>query len=199
LSRQVLRESKGPVGLPHEQLDPKVDGKRRKLTLSEIWQFVRFCFVGSLNAVIDFVVLDLLLWLYPTNDTAKVLIFNSVAVLLAATNSFFWNKYWTFRNRQRISMAEVGRFVVVAGATALLNDALMLLLTMLFPQVMNSSLIGANLLKLGAIAGTTSVSFFGMRLWVFWQKRHIAVPAPMPIAEVAREGCEEDERAEART
>jgi putative flippase GtrA len=185
LSRQVLQDNEQPVALPHEQLDPKMDGERRKFTLSEIWQFLRFCVVGSLNAIIDFAVLDLLLWIYPTSDTTKILLFNSIAVLLAATNSFFWNKYWTFRNRQPISMAEIGRFVVVAGATAALNDALMLLLTLLFPRVMNSSLIGANLLKLGAILGTTSVSFFGMRLWVFFQRRH--APLPSLIADLARE------------
>jgi hypothetical protein len=47
----------------------------------------------------------------------------------------------------------------------------MWLLGKFFPNIMNSTLIGANALKLAAIIGTMSISFFGMRLWVFFQKR----------------------------
>ncbi len=181
MSEQVILEENKPVILPEDALNPARDGARRKLTLADIWQFARFCVVGSLNAIIDFVVLDLLLWLYPSNDTGKILLFNSIAVLLAATNSFFWNKYWTFRNGKPITLSEIGRFVVIAGTTAALNDALILLLSKIFPGVMASSLLGANLLKLGAIIGTTSVSFFGMRLWVFWQKRQHVAATLLPV------------------
>jgi len=52
-----------------------------------------------------------------------------------------------------------------------MNDTLMWLLGRFFPSIMTSSLIGANALKLTAIVGTMSISFFGMRLWVFFQKR----------------------------
>ncbi len=52
-----------------------------------------------------------------------------------------------------------------------MNDALMWLLGRAFPSFMTSSLLGANALKLAAIVGTMSISFFGMRLWVFFQKK----------------------------
>jgi dolichol-phosphate mannosyltransferase len=143
----------------------------KKLQKADIWQFLRFCIVGTLNAVIDFGVLNLLLWRYPTADIWKTLAYNSLAVLLAATNSFFWNKYWTFQQRSPITFQEVYRFLVVAGGTTLMNDMLMWLLGRTFPGIMDSSLAGANVLKLGAIVGTMSISFFGMRLWVFFQQR----------------------------
>jgi putative flippase GtrA len=141
---------------------------------ASIWQFLRFCVVGTLNAVIDFGVLNLLLWLYPTGDTWKTLGYNSLAVLLASINSFFWNKYWTFRQRNPITFQEAYRFIVVASGTTLTNDALMWLLGGAFPGIMTSGLMGANALKFGAIIGTTSISFFGMRLWVFFQHRFTA-------------------------
>ncbi len=163
--------------LPTEQLPfmeertvvSKVPGRVEKAL---IWQFLRFCIVGTSNAIIDFGVLNLLLWLYPTTDTWKTLAYNSLAVLLAATNSFFWNKYWTFQKRNPITSQEVYRFILVANGTMLMNDLLMWLLGECFPGIMRSSLIGANILKLGAIIGTMSISFFGMRLWVFFQKRY---------------------------
>jgi putative flippase GtrA len=143
----------------------------RKIKKTDIWQFLRFCIVGMSNAVIDFGVLNLLLWLYPTTDNWKILGYNSVAVLLAATNSFFWNKYWTFQKRNSITFQEVYRFIVVASGTTLMNDTLIWLLGRILPGIMGSNLAGANVLKLGAIIGTMSISFFGMRLWVFFQHR----------------------------
>ncbi len=134
----------------------------------EFIRFLRFCVVGTSNAIIDFGVLNLLLWMYPTNSNWQVLTYNSLAVLLAATNSFIWNKYWTFKQRHRITRQEVWRFIILTSGTVVLNDLLMSLLAMAFPNIMNSSLMGANILKLGAIIGTLSVSFFGMRLWVFF-------------------------------
>ena len=176
MSEQLIQEKNEAITLPKDGLNITQNEVRHKLTRTDVWQFSRFCMVGSLNAIIDFVILDFLLWLYPTTSADRILLFNSLAVLLAATNSFFCNKYWTFRNRKPITLAEVGRFAVVAIATTALNDTLILLLASLFPAIMNSSLIGANLLKLGSIAGTTSVSFFGMRLFVFFQKLRVEFP-----------------------
>ncbi len=142
----------------------------RKIKLSDIWQFLRFCVVGSLNAVIDFSILNLLLWAFPNQNTWHVLAYNSLAVLLASINSFFCNRYWTFKQSRTITFQEVYRFAVIAGGTIVMNDLLMLVLSGLFPGIIRSGLIGANVLKLAAIIGTMSISFFGMRLWVFLQR-----------------------------
>ena len=171
MTRKGLRSGYEDVTLPGERLKPKRDEQRRKLMSSDIWQFLRFCIVGSLNAIIDFGILNLLLWLYPTTNAWKTLEYNSFAVLLAATNSFVWNKYWTFQRRNPISFQEVYRFCVIAGGTTLMNDTLIFLLSRIFPGIIGSSLIGANILKLAAIIGTMSISFFGMRLWVFFHNR----------------------------
>ena len=170
--KQVMQSRGRDVILPEGSLYSATKGKgpQRKIMSPDFRQFLRFCVVGSVNAVIDFALLNVLLWAYPTTNTEKILFYNSLAVLLASTNSFFCNKYWTFQQRESITLSEVLRFVVVAGATTGMNDALMLLLSKLFPDVMRSTLIGANALKLAAIIGTMSISFFGMRLWVFFKK-----------------------------
>ena len=115
-----------------------------------LWQFARFCVVGMSNAVIDFGVLN---------------------VVLAATNSFVWNRRFTFRVRGPLRTGEVARFAVVALGTAGLNDLVLLALSGLFPALMGSFALGANVLKLGAILGAMALSFFGMRFWVFLGKR----------------------------
>ena len=52
-----------------------------------------------------------------------------------------------------------------------MNDSLMWLLGGVLSNTVKTSFLETNALKLGAIIGTMSISFFGMRLWVFFQKR----------------------------
>lgn len=186
MTQQMTRHDNWKATTPHtDQLFFSEERKTRsqvrgRIKKADIWQFLRFCIVGTSNAVIDFGVLNLLLWLYPTTNPWKTLEYNSIAVLLASTNSFFWNKYWTFQKRDAITFQEVYRFIVIAASTTLMNDSLMLALGRAFPGIMSSSLLGANMLKLSAIIGTMSVSFFGMRLWVFFQHRFVG-KASFPV------------------
>jgi len=136
-----------------------------------LWQFARFCVVGTSNAVIDFGVLNAALAAFPTKATVPLLAYNTAAVVLAATNSFVWNRRFTFRVRGPLQAGEVARFAVVAAGTAGLNDLVLLVLSAVFPALMGSGTLGANVLKLGAILGAMALSFFGMRFWVFLGKR----------------------------
>src|SRR5262249_55416739 len=45
----------------------------KKIKKDDVCQFLCFCIVGTSNAVIDFGVLNLLLWLHPTADLWKTL------------------------------------------------------------------------------------------------------------------------------
>jgi putative flippase GtrA len=134
-------------------------------------QFARFCVVGTSNAIIDFGVLNVALAAFPTRATVPLLAYNTAAVVLAATNSFVWNRRFTFRVRGPLQAGEVVRFAVVAVGTAGLNDLVLMALSGLFPALMASGALGANVLKLGAILGAMGLSFFGMRCWVFLGRR----------------------------
>jgi putative flippase GtrA len=142
-----------------------------KTSSGVLWQFARFCVVGTSNAIIDFGVLNAALAAFPTKATVPLLAYNTAAVVLAATNSFVWNRRFTFRVRGPLRAGEVARFAVVAAGTAGLNDLVLLVLSAVFPALMGSGALGANVLKLGAILGAMALSFFGMRFWVFLGKR----------------------------
>jgi putative flippase GtrA len=69
--------------------------------LSRIWkglyQFAQFAAVGTLNSFIDIGVFNLETFLYgSTLSVATFATFKAISFLCATTNSFFWNKYWTF-------------------------------------------------------------------------------------------------------
>ena len=74
--------------------------------------------VGTSNAIIDFGVLNVALAAFPTRATVPLLAYNTAAVVLAATNSFVWNRRFTFRVRGPLRAGEVARFAVVAAGTA---------------------------------------------------------------------------------
>jgi putative flippase GtrA len=70
--------------------------------LPERWQklaheLVKFCLVGGANTIIDFIVWNLLL---PVGSLkAKV-----ASTIVATTSSYFMNRHWTFRHRDRSSL-----------------------------------------------------------------------------------------------
>src|SRR2546421_1609936 len=142
-------------------------GFRRVLPDTLIRQFTLFSLVGVLNTLIDVAVLNALLWYMPTNNLGLLVSYNTFACAVASLNSFCWNKYWTFKRRKTVTLEEIMRFICVALSSLLLNDALMWMLAQTLPVFMARNMLGANILKIGAIGGTMLLSFFGMRLWVF--------------------------------
>ena len=66
-------------------------------------QVLRFGLVGGLNTLVDVLILNSLLLLFPTTSALKLLAYNSLAYSLGAVNSFFLNKYWTFGSRQHVT------------------------------------------------------------------------------------------------
>jgi putative flippase GtrA len=146
--------------------------QEKKETAVPVWsnlrrQLIRFAMVGGLNTAIDLVILNALLWLFPTQDTLLLLVYNSLAYLTGAVNSFFVNKYWTFSNGEKTNWGQVLRFAVTTLCGVACNNIILWLVsTYIHPLIANASL-WANTSKIIAIGGTVLISFVGMRLWVF--------------------------------
>ncbi len=135
-----------------------------------IGQVLRFGLVGGLNTIVDLLILNMLLLLFPTSSTRMILIYGAIAYSLGAVNSFLLNKYWTFGYRQRTTWREVVRFIVTTlcgiGWSSII---LWLASNALHPLLMNAT-IWANASKVIAISGTALISYLGMSLWVFVNK-----------------------------
>lgn len=87
-----------------------------------LYQFAKFAAVGSLNSVVDLGVFNLETLLLGQLPTDIVFIgFKTVSFLAATTNSYFWNKYWTFESNERIHSGEVAKFYTVAIVGGLIN------------------------------------------------------------------------------
>jgi putative flippase GtrA len=144
---------------------PSAPGERRRGAAFR--QLLRFGLVGGLNTLIDVLALNALLWLHPTSSTGLLLMDNAIAYGVGAVNSFFFNKYWTFRCPGRARRREVGRFTLMTLAGMVCNTLLLWMMSTLLHPVLVSAVLWANASKVVAIAGTVLISYLGMRLWVF--------------------------------
>ena len=89
-----------------------------------VYQFAQFAAVGTLNSFIDVGVLNAELYLFagggPVGNLPYAL-FKGISFLFATTNSFFWNKYWTFDSRGKAHAGQVTGFYGVAFVGWILN------------------------------------------------------------------------------
>ena len=74
-------------------------------------QIGKFAIVGVLNTLIDLLVLNLLVKV--THFDNQIFIFgfpllmaNIVSVTIAMVNSYFWNKYWTFKSKEKKDLVQ---------------------------------------------------------------------------------------------
>jgi len=133
-------------------------------------QVVRFGLVGALNTVVDLLILNLLLLLFPTNSTRMFLIFGAIAYGVGAVNSFLLNKYWTFGSRQRTTWREVVRFIVTTLCGIGWSSAILWLAGNALHPILINPTVWANVSKVVAICGTVLINYLGMSLWVFVNK-----------------------------
>ncbi len=92
-----------------------------------IRQFVKFCVVGGLAAVINFVLL------YALTEWFGVwyVISSAFGGVISAVWNFLANKFWTFRNhdRGRQALGQMFKFIVVIGSGVVVNTLLVYLFT----------------------------------------------------------------------
>jgi putative flippase GtrA len=135
---------------------------------ASLWQVMRFGIVGGLNTMIDILVFNIILFCLPTQVPALLVLYNACAYTLGALNSFLLNKYWTFQHTKAIKRKEVMYFMLVTTFGILCNSALVALISSsISHSMLRNTFIWANTAKVLAILGTSTLSYLGMRLWVF--------------------------------
>jgi putative flippase GtrA len=79
-----------------------------------IFQAGKFVMVGALNTFIDLGVLNLLMLFFGVASGLFFAVFKGISFLVATTNSYFWNKHWTFQKREKVfSSQEFYKFLIV--------------------------------------------------------------------------------------
>jgi len=133
-------------------------------------QFIKFAIVGFLNTTIDFGILNFISLKFHIYSGVKIIGVNPLSFIVAGTNSFLLNKYFTFNEKTKIEAGEVLRFAFIVVTGMFINTGIVFLAT---NYVNFNGLSEGQVLNLGkALATGISLfwNFFGMRIFVFKAK-----------------------------
>ena len=143
------------------------DAHRLHRWRSTFRQFLCYCLVGGANTAIDLLVLNILLWRFPTHNVQTLALYNSLAYTGGALSSFFLNKYWTFRRRQRTTVREVIRFAISLILEVIYSSVLVWLAGRALQPLISNVTLWGNASKLVAVVIGTFISYSFMRFWTF--------------------------------
>jgi putative flippase GtrA len=133
-------------------------------------EIIKFAFIGGLNTVIDFAVLNALIFLFGVGEKGQFyVIFKAISFLVAVANSYLFNKRWVFTEDTKTSkVLEKFLFFIVSGIGFLLNVSIS---TGVFTFVTYKFSVGHNFAaNIGALCGSAFLfiwNFAGYKLIVF--------------------------------
>jgi putative flippase GtrA len=124
--------------------------------LAILYQFAKFFLVGGMNTLVDLGILNLLIFFSGISSGLVYSLFKGTSFLVATTNSYIWNKLWTFNSTK----GKFSQFLVVSAIGFVINVGIAsLVVNLVGPQFNLAAKTWANV---GAIMG----SVIGL-LWNF--------------------------------
>lgn len=148
--------------------------------ISVIYQFAKFAAVGTLNSFIDLGVLNLQTFFsgIPAKDISNLTfgIFKTVSFLSATTNSFFWNKLWTFDDKSKLKAETVAKFYAITAFNALLNVGVATGVKAIGPLGFSPELWVNVVAPISGIFVSFMGNFLGYKFLVFKKSEKAAVP-----------------------
>lgn len=128
-----------------------------KLNNKTTSQFIKFSIIGTVGTTIHLAIL------YSLTEFAGVyyIISAIVAFLIALTNNFLMNKFWTFRETSKGKhIKRYITFIIVATIAFLVNIAILYTAT----EFLNIHYLLSQII---AIAASLWINFFGSKRWAF--------------------------------
>ncbi|RSK26697.1 GtrA family protein [Bacillus sp. HMF5848] len=136
------------------------------------WQFFTFSMIAGFNGLIDIGTINLLLILFPTRDATMLTVFNSIAYVLAVTNSYYWNSRLTFKySRSHKRGSELILFVVQALVSLVISNIVFVSAIYILDVLPVRQFIVNNISKGLAMLLSSLASFFFMKYIVFRKKQ----------------------------
>jgi putative flippase GtrA len=158
--RHLAVEEKSPTKLLTFLLKKAVSHK-------EIKHAVKFGMVGLMGTMIDFTVLNLLIFGAGWNSPLGQLYASIISTGIAVVNSFTWNRLWTFRARNGHGGWQFLQYVVVSIAGLLFNSGIFYLASQFVYGPLLPETWAIQLAKVTAV-GIVMFWNFGMnRMWTF--------------------------------
>jgi putative flippase GtrA len=140
--------------------------------LGKFWpvfeQFGKFAAVGTLNTLIDLGVLNFLILLTDISVGSTYSGFKAISFLIATTNSYLWNKFWTFQSPTPVTGKEYVKFLGLTLIATAINVSIASLIVNVIgaPDGVNLKL-WANIGALIGVFVSFILNFLNYRFIVF--------------------------------
>ncbi|MEK7612068.1 MAG: oligosaccharide flippase family protein [Patescibacteria group bacterium] len=136
-------------------------------------QLTKFLIVGTTSFIIDFGFLNILSSVFQIYSGPKIIILNTASFFIAVTNSYFFNKKWTFRYTSKTSLKEIFiYFGIYVGGTMLNSGIVFLFTTFVEPPTTNPQ-TWLNIAKIIATPISLVWNFLGIKFLVFRKNSRI--------------------------
>ena len=136
--------------------------------LPVIMQLGKFAETGVLNTIIDLGILNLLMWVSGITSGVWLILMNVLSFSVATTNSYFWNKFWTFEKKEGQAGKEFTSFFVVSLIGIAINTGIVFAgSSFVSPLFGVSAGAWVNIVKLLATVVSMIWNFMGYKFIVF--------------------------------
>lgn len=142
----------------------------KRILKSNYQQIILFLLVGGLNAIIDIGSLNVFLKIWPTTYEPLLILFNTIAYLLAIINSYIWNTKLAFRHYAQNNFREKMYFFLQAGISLVLSNVTFILTLRILDYFPLPIWVIQNFSKALAMAIPSTASYLFMKFFVF---RHL--------------------------
>ena len=134
-----------------------------------IFQIAKFGCVGAANFAVDIGILNLLIFLSGTAAGVVYIVFKIISFTFAVTNSYIWNKIWTFKKVDtKETGKEFGQFIMISVIGLILNAAVAgFLVIVIGPMGGISVKTWASVSAAVASICVMAWNFIGYKFWVF--------------------------------
>ena len=131
-------------------------------------QGIRYVTVGVLNTLLDFTVLNLLMWTTGIYKGKWLLLLNLIAFSATVINGYIWNKRWTFEDKSNKNAKLFINFLLVSVSGAVVNSTVVYLIaTHVDPFFGIGNELWANIAKITAAVISVIWNFTGYKFIVF--------------------------------
>ena len=131
-------------------------------------QMARFGMVGLMNFLVDTGILTALSIYTGVESGVNIIWLNVISTSIAISNSYVWNRNWTFRDREPMTFSGFATFVVVTIGGIAINSAIVFGVVSSIP--ISGVLTGTRRLAIAKLLATTVSlfwNFLGYKLVVF--------------------------------